>query len=654
MHVPACSVYKNYGPSAILIHFQIKDAMQTLSSTKKPSATLSLMLGAIGVVYGDVGTSPLYTMKEIFNGPHAVLATPENVLGILSLIFWSSILVISIKYISFVMRANNDGEGGIMALMALALRHRDKQRQRNVIIALGLFGTALFYGDGIITPAISVLSAVEGLEVAAPGLHAYVLPATILVLIVLFMFQSYGTDKVGMLFGPVMLIWFGVLGLLGLLSVYQNPLVLQALNPIYAVHFFQVQGWHAFIALGAVVLALTGAEALYADMGHFGKRPIQLAWFSMILPALALNYFGQGALILRDPASIQNPFYLLAPAWAMFPMIGLATVATVIASQAVISGAFSITSQAMQLDYIPIMQRIHTSSQTKGQIYVPAMNHMLLLLVICTVLGFGSSDKLAAAYGLAVTGTMMTTTLLVMIVAIDSWRWPPLWTGLLVFLFLIVDSAFLGANLLKIPQGGWFPLVVGTTLFFIMSIWRRGREVLSSHLQKAAISLAAFIANLTLFPPLARIPGTAVYTTARNLNTPHALQINFEHNQVLHERIVLLTISIADIPSIHDQERIEIDRMDQGFFRVTAHYGFMETPNVPQILDLCKLKNLNIEQQNASFFIGRETLIPSNKPDLNPVQEKIFLFMFRNASSPIQFFKVPPERVVELGVQFEI
>ena len=629
--------------------------MQAPANAHEPSASIfALMLGAIGVVYGDLGTSPLYTMKAIFNGSHAVQATPENILGILSLIFWSLILVISIKYVLFVMRANNHGEGGIMALMALALRHRNQQRQRNIIIALGLFGTALFYGDGIITPAISVLSAVEGLQVAAPGLQAYVLPVTIVVLIALFMFQSYGTDTVGLLFGPIMLIWFGTLGLLGWLSVYQNPHVLQALNPIYGVHFFLEHGWHAFIALGAVVLALTGAEALYADMGHFGKRPIQMAWFSMILPALALNYFGQGALILREPASVLNPFYLLAPEWAMYPMIGLATAATVIASQAVISGAFSITSQAMQMDYIPLMQRIHTSTQAMGQIYVPAMNRMLLLLVICTVLGFGSSGNLAAAYGLAVTGTMMITTLLALVVALDSWQWSPLWTGVLGALFLIVDGAFLGANLLKIPQGGWFPLAVGATLFFMMSTWRRGRQVLTYHLQKVAISLTSFIANLTSCPPLARVHGTAVYMSARNLSMPHALQVNFEHNQVLHERIVLLTISTADIPTIPDCERIAIDQMDQGFFHVTARYGFMETPNVPQILSLCKLKNLDIDQHSASFFIGRETLIPSNKPDLNPLQEKIFLIMFRNASSPIQFFKVPPERVVELGVQFEI
>jgi KUP system potassium uptake protein len=629
--------------------------MSTHSNTHEPSGgLLALMLGAIGVVYGDVGTSPLYTMKEIFNGPHAVAATPDNILGILSLIFWALILVISIKYVLFVMRANNRGEGGIMALMALALRHRNQQHQRNIIIALGLFGTALFYGDGIITPAISVLSAVEGLQVAAPSLQPYVLPITIVVLIVLFLFQSYGTEKVGLLFGPIMMVWFGVLAYLGWTSILQTPAVLEALNPIYGLHFFLEHGWHAFIALGAVVLALTGAEALYADMGHFGKRPIEVAWFSMILPALALNYFGQGALILRDPAAIANPFYLLVPDWAMYPMIGLATCATVIASQAVISGAFSITSQAMQMDYIPRMQRIHTSTEAIGQIYVPTMNRLLLILVICTVLGFGSSGNLAAAYGLAVTGTMMITTLLTLIVALDSWQWQPRWAYTLVAVFLLIDSAFLGANALKIPQGGWFPLIIGGLLFALMFTWRRGREVLTYHLQKAALSLTKFIANLDSNPPIARVPGTAVFMSARNLSMPHALQVNYAHNRVLHERIVLLTIATEDVPILTDPQRIHIDPLDQGFYRVTARYGFMESPNIPQILDLCREKGLDIDSASTSFFIGRETLIPSDKPDLNPWQEKIFLTLSRNASSPIQFFKIPTERVVELGVQFEV
>jgi len=614
----------------------------------------AMMIGAIGVVYGDVGTSPLYTMKEIFNGPHAVQPTPDNVLGILSLIFWALIFVISIKYVLFVMNANNRGEGGIMALMALALRRRHKAGQRSHIILLGLFGTALFYGDGVITPAISVLSAVEGLQVAAPSLQTYVIPIAITVLIGLFLFQSHGTAKVGLLFGPVMCLWFAALALLGWLSVAENPAVLRALNPAYGLHFLLGHGWGAFVALGSVVLALTGAEALYADMGHFGKRPIQAAWFALVLPSLVLNYFGQGALILRNPDAVLNPFYLLVPAWGMYAMIALATVATVIASQAVISGAFSITAQAMQMDYIPRMRQIHTSTAAKGQIYVPVMNRVLLLVVIATVLSFQSSGNLAAAYGIAVTGTMIITTLLAWVVAVDTWKWPPLAAFALVSVFLLIDGAFFAANILKIPQGGWFPLVLGTVLFTLMSAWRRGREVLFHYLQKAAISLTRFLADLADHPPLVRVPGTAVFMTARHLSMPHALQMNFEHNRILHERVVLLTIAIEDIPYVADGERVEIDTLEQGFFRITAQYGFMETPDVPQILRLCQAHGLVIDAAKASFFIGRETLIASEKPDLGPVQEKIFLFLFRNASSPIQFYSIPPERVVELGAQFEV
>jgi len=614
----------------------------------------TMMVGAIGVVYGDVGTSPLYTMKEIFTGPHAIQPTPEHVLGILSLIFWSLIFVISIKYVSFVMSANNRGEGGIMALMALALRRRFNNVQRGIIIALGLFGTALFYGDGVITPAISVLSAVEGLQVAAPSLQAYVLPSAVVVLIGLFLFQSHGTEKVGMLFGPIMMVWFGVLAVFGWASVIQNPAVLEALNPVYCVIFFREHGWHGFVALGAVVLALTGAEALYADMGHFGKRPIQVAWFALVLPALALNYFGQGALILRDQSAVQNPFYLLVPAGLMYPMIALATVATVIASQAVISGAFSITSQAMQMDYIPRMQQVHTSEAAMGQIYIPAMNRVLLLVVICTVLSFQTSGNLAAAYGIAVTGTMIITTLLVLVVALDSWKWPLQWAGVLAFLFLSVDGAFFASNLLKIPQGGWFPLALGGVLFVMMSTWRRGREVLTHYLQKSAISLTSFLSDLKDHPALARVPGTAVFMTTRHLSMPYGLQMNFKHNHVLHERVILLTISTQDIPFIPDDEKIQIDSLEQGFFRITAQHGFMDIPDVPKILKLCKLHGLDIDAQESSFFISRETLIPSSRPELPPWKERLFLVMFRNATSPIQFFHIPPERVLELGAQFEV
>lgn len=627
---------------------------QTQNTHEPSSSFATLMLGAIGVVYGDVGTSPLYTMKEIFTGPHAMNATPANVLGILSLIFWSLILVISVKYLMFVMRANNRGEGGIMALMALALRHRTQPKHRGVIIALGLFGASLFYGEGIITPAISVLSAVEGLQVAAPALQAYVLPISITVLIFLFLFQSHGTEKVGLLFGPVMLIWFATLAILGGISISQNPSVIFALNPLHGVIFFFEHGKHEFITLGAVVLALTGVEALYADMGHFGKRPIQMAWFTMIFPALVMNYFGQGALILRDPSAVSNPFYLLVPEWGMYLMIGLATLATVIASQAVISGAFSITSQAMQLEYIPRMLRIHTSHQAMGQIYLPGINRLLLLLVICTVLGFRSSGNLAAAYGLSVTGTMTISTLLVWIVAVDSWGWSKLKASLPILCFLLIDGSFLGANLTKIPHGGWFPLALGVSLFFIMFTWRRGRAVLRANLQKTATSVLNFLTNLSAKPPLARVPGTAVYMTSSSQNIPHALLLNYAHNHVLHERIILLTIATADIPMIADNERIEILALQQGFFRVTANYGFMETPNVPDILHLCRLKHFVVETQETSFFLGKETLVPSDKPDLNPLQEKIFLTLFRNASSAIQFFEIPVERVMEIGAQFEV
>ena len=623
-------------------------------SNSKFQGFSTLMIGAIGVVYGDVGTSPLYTMKEIFNGPHAIQATQEHVLGILSLIFWALVFVISIKYVLFVMSANNRGEGGIMALMALALRKRFNAGQRGYIIALGLFGTALFYGVGVITPAISVLSAVEGLQVAAPSLHSYVLPISVMVLIGLFLFQSHGTEKVGMLFGPIMLAWFTALAIFGLASIKQNPSVLQALNPLHCLIFFQEHGWHGFVALGAVVLALTGAEALYADMGHFGKHPIQVAWFALVFPALAINYFGQGALILRDPTAIENPFYLLVPSGLLYPMIILATIATVIASQAVISGAFSITSQAMQMDYIPRMQQVHTSESAMGQIYIPAMNRVLLLLVICTVLSFKTSGNLAAAYGIAVTGTMIITTLLVSVVALDTWKWPPKWAVALIFLFLMVDGAFFTANLIKIPQGGWFPLVLGAILYVMMSTWRKGREVLTHYLQKSAVSLIGFLAELQERPEFARVPGTAVFMTTRHLSMPHGLQMNFRHNHVLHERVVLLTIITEDIPFVPDGEKISIDSLEQGFFRITATHGFMENPHVPQILGLCKLHGLEIDAKESSFFISRETLIPSSRPDLHPWRERLFLVMFRNATSPIQFFSIPPERVLELGAQFEV
>jgi KUP system potassium uptake protein len=618
-----------------------------------PPALPVLMLGALGVVYGDVGTSPLYTLKEVFGGVHPVAPEPENILGVLSLIFWSLILVISIKYVLFVMRADNHGEGGVMALMELAQRRRHSQGQRGLIVGLGLFGAALFYGDGAITPAISVLSAVEGLEVAAPKLEEYVTPIAVAVLCLLFLLQKHGTGVVGWFFGPIMLAWFSILALLGLRSIQQSPMVLEALNPAHGWRFLAAHGWPGFLSLGAVVLALTGAEALYADMGHFGKRPIRAAWFALVGPALVLNYFGQGALLLRDVSAAKNPFYLLVPSDLTFHMVGLATAATVIASQAVISGVFSITSQAMKLDYIPRMEMVHTSSDAAGQVYSPTMNRVLLLAVVLIVLGFRSSDNLAAAYGVAVTGTMLTTTLLALVTALDEWRWPPAAVGALAALFLPVDIAFFAANLPKLAQGGWLPAILGLSIYLAMHTWRRGRQVLFHHLHRAAVSLRELLEMLARNEPY-RPEGVAVFLTARHLSVPPALQRNFEHNHIVHSLVVLLTVYAEGVPRLPEGQGLEVEDLGQGVYRVTARHGFMETPSVMDILRRCEALGLKIDLKWASFFIGRETLIPSPKPDLNPWQEWLFLFMFRNASSLIQYFQIPPEQVVELGAQIEV
>ncbi|MBS1214446.1 MAG: trkD, partial [Proteobacteria bacterium] len=524
----------------------------------KRAGFLPLCIGAIGVVYGDVGTSPLYTVKEIFNGPHALPVTTANVLGVLSLIFWSLMTVITLKYISFIMRADNRGEGGIMALMALALRHRHQRRQRTMIGIIGLFGTALFYGDGLITPAISVLSAVEGLEVAAPALEHFVVPIAVCVLLGLFYIQSKGTRKVGAFFGPVMVVWFVCLFVLGWNSLQQDERVLRALDPRHGIHFFMENHWHAFLALGAVVLAITGAEALYADMGHFGRNPIRVSWFVLVFPALIVNYLGQGALILRNPEAIQNPFYLLVPSWALYPMIGLSTLATVIASQAVISGAFSMTRQAIQLDYLPRQRLVHTSTSEIGQIFVPLVNWFLMIGVIGLVIGFGSSSNMASAYGIAVTGAMTIDTLLASVIALDVWRWPPLVTAVLMGFFAIVDLAFLAANIPKIPHGGWFPLLLGSLLFLVMLAWKRGRELLMQHLQRAAISLTVFLENIRTMPPI-RVPGTAVFMTSRHLSLPFPLLQNFENNKVLHEKVILMTVNVEDVPYVSFESRLDVE-----------------------------------------------------------------------------------------------
>lgn len=611
-----------------------------------------LALAALGVVYGDIGTSPLYALKEVFGSPHhPVPITPENVLGILSLVFWALMAVVSGKYVSFITRADNRGEGGIMALMALALRQQKPgSTGRNVIVILGLFGAALFYGDGVITPAISVLSAVEGLGIVTPALERFVIPLALLVLVGLFVIQRHGTASVGRLFGPVMMLWFATLAVLGLANIVAAPGVLRALNPGWAMQFFVANPGLGFLSLGAVVLVLTGGEALYADMGHFGRRPIQIAWFGMVLPALLINYFGQGALLLTNPASVTNPFYLLAPGWALYPLVILATMATVIASQAVISGAFSLTLQAMQLGYLPRFQVRHTSESEMGQIYLPAINWLLLAAVIALVLGFKSSSNIAAAYGIAVTGTMLITNLLVFVVARELWGWKLVPTLLCITPFVVIDFAFFSANSIKILAGGWFPLAFGLGVFVLMATWKRGRELLHAKLGQDAIDLAPFIASLAL-GGATRVPGTAVFMTGRPQGVPRAMLHSLKHYKVLHERMVIVTIRIFDVPHVPEIDRVEVADLGESFWQVTVQYGFKDEPDLPAALALCAHFGLEFEMMDTSFFLGRETLIPRRSREMAYWRVLLFALMFRNASSLTAFFKIPSNRVVELGSQ---
>ena len=614
----------------------------------------ALSIAAIGVVYGDIGTSPLYTIKIAFGGPHAFPITPANVLGLLSLIFWALILVVSVKYIAFIMRADNKGEGGIMALMALTQRAvGDRTRKRWVLMTLGLIGAALFYGDGMITPAISVLSAVEGLHLATPAFDPYVIPITLAILIGLFMFQRHGTARVGALFGPVMLVWFAVLAVLGVHGILMHPQVLAALNPWYGAAFFVENGLAGFIILGAVVLAVTGTEGLYADMGHFGRRPLRLVWFGYVLPALVLNYFGQGALLLANPEAVANPFYLLAPSWALYPMVGLSTVATVIASQAMITGAFSMTRQAIQLGYAPRMNVTHTSEREIGQIYVPFINWMLLAGVVALVLGFQTSENLAAAYGIAVTATMTIDSVLVFFIArgLWGWRWPVAFAvsgG-----FFLVDMALLSANLPKILHGGWFPIAMAALIFILLSTWKRGREILSERLTELAIAIEPFLDSVARHPPT-RVPGTSVFLTTKFEGVPHALMHNLKHNKVLHERVVLLTVVFQDIPHIDDSERIEIWPLGNNFYKVFVIYGFKDETNIPKALELCAPLGLEFNMMDTSFFLSRETLIPTARPGMALWREKLFVSMARNAGSVTAYFQIPTNRVIELGTQVEL
>ncbi len=600
-------------------------------------------------------------MRECFKPEHGLTPVPSNVYGVLSLIVWSLIIIVSIKYIIFIMRADNNGEGGILALLALILQKQRRDAdsfRRKTIIALGLIGAALLYGDGVITPAISVLSAVEGLEVVAPSSQELVIPITIAILMVLFFYQNKGTAKVGRIFGPVMVIWFATIGVLGVREIEMAPQILAALNPWYGLKFFVDHGASGFVVLGAVVLAVTGAEALYADMGHFGKRPIRLAWSGLVLPCLLANYFGQGALILRDPVTAINPFYLLAPRMGLYPLIALATIAAIIASQALISGAFSLTQQAVQLGYSPRVQIVHTSQQDTGQIFVPEVNLILGVGCIFVVLFFRSSSALGAAYGIAVTGTMAITTVLFYVLARSHWQWSIWRAGILTAFFLIIDLAFFGANLLKIVQGGWVPLAIGLGIFILMTTWQRGRMIVRSLLVDASIPLDALLKDLgdenpdKRFKPV-RVPGTAVFLTSESKDAPLVLLHHLKHNKVLHENVVLLSIMVAQVPEVPNAERVEVTCFPHNFARVKAKYGFMQTPNVPEVLALATERGIIAKPSETTYYLGRENLIPTGTKPLAGWRKRLYILMQRNARPATEFFGIPPNRVVELGAQME-
>jgi len=616
---------------------------------------VSLSLLALGIVYGDIGTSPLYALRECFYGSHPVALTPANVLGILSLIFWSLVLVVMLKYHVYVLRFDNRGEGGILALMGLV--GMDKSRSaavRRTLIVLGVFGAALLYGDGMITPAISVLSAVEGLEIATPFFKPYVIPLTIVVLIVLFFFQRRGTAGVGAVFGPIMLVWFSTLALMGIRGILWQPSVLFAINPIYAIRFFMANGPHGFLVLGAVFLVTTGGEALYADLGHFGEKPIQIDWFNIVGPSLVLHYFGQGALLIRQPSAAHNPFYLLAPKWALYPLVGLATVATVIASQAIISGVFSLTRQAIQLGYLPRMQIVHTSQAEIGQVYMPNVNWTLMLATITLVIGFRSSTNLAGAYGVAVSTTMIITTILAYVVARDKLHWSVALAGAITAGFLFGDLAFLGANLFKIADGGWFPLLIATVVFIIMTTWRKGRQILNTRLREGSLSPEMFVTSLRGHSPV-RVPGTAVFMHRTREVIPSALLHSLKHYKALHKQVILLTVITEEVSHLRDDERLHFEELGEGIFRITCRYGYMEEADIPALLErVSKERHMAIPPMDTTYFLGRETLIVTARPSgMAMWREKLFASMMRNAESAARFFRLPPNRVVELGAQIE-
>ncbi len=628
--------------------------MDSHAGTQHAGRTLPLVVGAIGVVFGDIGTSPLYTLKEAF-GPHYGLEPdPSNVLGALSLILWSLVLVVTIKYVAVLMRADNRGEGGILALTALV--------QRSLPVAaplaytagiLGIFGTALFFGDGVITPAISVLSAVEGVQVAAPERGRFVIPVALVVLVALFAMQKHGTDKVGRIFGPITVLWFAALGVLGVIEIFEHPAVLQAANPLWAVRFFMEHGVLAWLALGAVVLAVTGGEALYADMGHFGRFPIRIAWLGLVLPSLVLNYFGQGAFILSHPGEVANPFYELVPGWALWPMIILATLATVIASQALISGTFSVVRQAIQLGYLPRMKIVHTSASTEGQIYMPWVNRAMLLAVIAVVLGFGSSSKLAIAYGVSVTGTMLISTLLLVILARLRWRLPGWQVWPAAVLFIGIEVAFFSANVIKFVEGAWFPLALGVVAFVVMRSWRRGRALVHAQVNRDSLRIEHFVDSLVKHPPV-RVPGTAVFLTPSNQFMPPAMLHNLKHNKVLHERNVLLTVEVLGVPRAEESERIAHVDLGHGFARLTLRFGYLEDPDVPRALKHWPIPGAPYEVMETTYFASRESLSARPGQGMALWRDKLFLFMSRNATPATEFFHIPGNRLVELGTQVVI
>ena len=626
-----------------------------VSHDKRSSSGLAaLSLAALGVVYGDIGTSPLYVLKTVFDPANGLKLDHANLLGVLSLIFWSLMIVVSLKYVILIMRADNHGEGGIMALLALAATSvADRPRLRYVLLMCGVFGAALFYGDGVITPAISVLSAVEGVELITPVLKPYVVQMTLVILIVLFVLQKRGTSGIGAVFGPVMVVWFGVLAVAGVANLAKAPGVLVALDPLVGIAFCVRHGWLAFVALGSVVLAVTGAEALYADMGHFGSRPVRLSWIVLVLPALTLNYFGQGALLLTDPKALDNPFFLMFPTWALVPMVGLATLATVIASQAVISGAYSMTKQAMQLGFMPRLTILHTSVRDIGQIYVPAVNTALLLAVIAAVVGFRSSTALGAAYGIAVTGTMMITTLLTFFVLRYSWNYPWWLCVFATAFFILIDAIFFSANLLKIVDGGWFPLAIGALIFVGMVTWEKGRQLLSTSLRADAIELKPFLKSVLADPPM-RAPGTAVFMNGEADLTPTALLHNLKHNNVLHETNLFVTVHTLEVPWVPFADRARAEPLCKGCWAVTLNFGFKNDVDVPAALELLQGHGIELEPMQTSYFLSRNTVVPTLGGGMAQWREKMFASMHRNAASAADFLNLPPNRVVELGTKVQI